>query len=40
MKIILLLIVVIFLLLGAFGTWCALILGSRCEREYRENKMN
>lgn len=30
-------VLILFFLLGAFGTWCALVQGSRCESEYREN---
>lgn len=37
---ILLSIVIMFLLLGAFATWCALVVGARCENEYRENNSN
>lgn len=36
MEVVLLLVVILFLVLGAFGTWCSLILGARCEDEYRE----
>ncbi|MDU2674239.1 MAG: hypothetical protein E7C50_00470 [Clostridium sp.] len=35
---IVLVIIGIILLFMLLGTWCCLVVGSRCEQEYRENK--